>query len=181
MAFKKNLKTKVLDVARGIKFTEEEFFTDENGQKQGKYEKHDWFDTPSSQKGNEIKKKYSKLVWEIDDPVPGHPAFAYVSERGFYKNGKKDGLCVSFYLGEVTGLQIYKDGVCVLENQNGEWRKMDEHSRPVNVYKLTNQEKAFVEERLKEMSENLDWFSSWTNKGDEKQVMNPNAYKSFER
>lgn len=183
MVLKKNLKTKVLDAFRGIKFIEEEFFTDENGQKQGKYEKRRWFDTQSFQKGDEIEKKYSTLVLGIDDPVYGHPAFVYVSERGFYKNGKKDGLCVHFCLGEVTGLQIYKDGVCVLENWNsdGEWRKMDKHSRPVSVYKLTNQEKAYIEEHLKEMSENLNYFSPWVGKGDDKQVMNPNAYKSFER
>ena len=108
MKLSRQFHTRVLDQRRHIQFIDEIYHVDEKNQRQGKCEKHDWFEVENYLEGAKIERQTPK-VWSIDDPNPGRPAFVYVSERGTYKDNKENGLWARFWRdGSILSLTSYE-------------------------------------------------------------------------
>ena len=162
--------TKVLNPVRAIQFIDEVYHVDEKGKRQGKCEKHDWFEVENETEGSKIGKQ-NPNVWSIGDPNRGRPAFAYVSERGTYKDDEKDGLWIQLGRdGSIIGITSYQSGerrgIC-MEHRYGEdhFYRIDEHGDECSV---TQKEIEAVKKQAQEMIQDTSYHSTWVSKVDTK-------------
>lgn len=162
--------TKVLNPLRRIQFVDEIYHTDEKGQRQGRCERHNWFEAENNIEGDKIEKQNSN-VWNLGDPNRGRPAFAFVSERGTYKDDKEDGLWIQLAKdGSIIGIDSYQSGerrgICMSHRYGRDcFYRVGEDGEE---YSVTQKEINAIKKQAQEMAQDLSYHSAWVSKTDTK-------------